>query len=302
MCETKWNHHVVAPGKRVCISPIYGTGKNKRENRVFVPDIVEQVISDSGAFSDDINKRLSFGEALKRQLKHIDKYNYWYKLYKLATYDVLIDEKWQNGKRTKERWNENDAKFAVDETIRAAEFLNEKRHCIPNEAGLVLSLQGISVKQYVDCAKRIMPFFNPEKDTIGFGGWCIIGKMRKRMMPVFIDTIREVVPYLASNNVKHIHIWGVIFPNALGYLSYICNEYNIQLSTDSVGPQLKPCFGSWGYGEWIDKSYKRPDVTIRGLERKKHNAITRSWLNEFEKTVYYRELPENSENWRIKNV
>lgn len=291
ICEQIWNHHPVSPGKNICVSPVYGTGKTKKENRVFVPPEVECVIVDSGAFSDNISERLSFEDALKRQIMHINKYNYWYKVHKLAAYDILIDEKWHNGKRTKQRWSEEGAVFAVNETVNASKYLNEKRYAIPNEAGIIMSLQGVSVKQYIDCANKTIPYFNVDTDWIGLGGWCIVGKMRKRMLPVFVETMRELIPMLSENKVKHAHIWGVIFPEALGYLLYLCNQHNIELSTDSVGPQLKPCFGAWGYGDWTNNNYSRPDVSIRGLERKRHLEITINWLNDFENTQYYKPLP-----------
>lgn len=289
LCETKWNEMLPSPGKLVCISPVYGTGKKKKENRVLIQEETEKIIVDSGAFSDNVNERLTPEDALKRQIAHISKYEYLYKVYKVATYDILIDEKWHNERRSKQRWSEEEAEFAVKETIKSATYLDSKRYAIPNEAGIVMNIQGVSTKQYIMCAENILKVFNTQTDTIGLGGWCIVGKMRRRMMGSFIETTNNLMPILKDNNVKNIHIWGVVFPNALGHLLYLCNKYEIALSTDSVGPQLKPCFGAWGYGDWTNNNYERPDVSIRGSERKKHLDITRDWLHNFENTQYYKD-------------
>jgi hypothetical protein len=281
--ETVWNHHPTAPGPFTCISPVYGkTERTKKENRVKIPkDTI--VIQDSGAFSDGPKSRLSFSRALDRQLLHATKYNYANQVSHLASYDLLIDEVWVEGNRSKRRWSENDAEMAVKETINAAKFISQ-RHLA---TGKILSAQGVTPEQYLQCVEQVLYWVNPVTDIFGLGGWCIIGKMRKIMMPVFIDTIKYVIPFLAKNNIKRVHIWGVVFPFALGKLLHICDEHGIELSTDSSGPQWRPAFGEWGYGDWRNKNYKRVSTDIRGLHRAEHVVKTRDWLLDFRHTQYY---------------
>ncbi len=77
------------------------------------------------------------------------------------------------------------------------------------------------------------------------------------------------------------HLWGVCYTPALGELLWLCDEAGIELSTDSSGPQVRPCMGEWGYGSWRNTSYTRPEPTIRGAERARHVACTRDWLAHF---------------------
>jgi hypothetical protein len=286
--EQQWNHHPVAPGRYVCVAPVYGaTLHTKVTNRVSVPPDV-RVIQDSGAFSDGPGQRLWVEEALDRQLAHMDDYRYHDQLEAIASYDLLIDEKWENGMRHKARWTEEDAAFAVKQTVRAAAYLAHNRHGFK----AVLSAQGVSAQQYLKCVQQIVPLMQ-DGDIFGLGGWCITGKMPAQMMPVFRETMQLVVPFLAKEGVRRVHVWGVIYPKALGELLYLCDMHGLSLSTDSAGPQVKPCLGSWGYGSWCDTAYSRPPVGIRGLERARHVRLTREWLADFRtrEARYYHFVP-----------
>lgn len=283
--ETAWNHHPVACGEFACVSPVKGASvRTKTKNRVYIPD-GSSVLQDSGAFQDSWGDRLSFEQALERQRQHASEYNYTEKIIGRVSYDLLIDEVWQDGQRSKKRWNVQDAAKAITETIAAAEYL--KAHNEENYP-LFLSVQGVDSLQYFECAKEIIPMLDLERDTLGLGGWCIIGKLPKVMIPVFRDTINQVIPYAAAEGVKRIHIFGVIYPNALGELLWICNQYGIELSTDSASPAIHPVFGEWGFGEWRDNSYTRPATDIRGLERARHVAITRAWLDNLHCTKWHK--------------
>lgn len=281
--EKQWNHHPVAPGAYACIAPVYGSSiRTRTENRVSVPSDCE-VIQDSGAFSDNVTSRLTYQQALQRQDAHAEKFGYAAQMTHRASYDVLIDEVWTDGNRSKRRWSEADAEAAVDETVKAAAYLNQHR----NGLALIQSAQGVSPEQYLRCAGRVMPHMRAG-DIFGLGGWCITGKLPAVMVPVFRDTMRLVIPFVAAAGITHAHIWGVIYPIALGELLHICDEYGVQLSTDSAGPSVKPCFGDWGYGEWRDKHYQRPEPAVRGLERARHVEATRDWLAGFRSTIHYR--------------
>lgn len=282
--ETKWNYHPVAPGPLACISPIYGkTIRTKKTNHISVPSNTS-IIQDSGAFSDGPADRLTFEGALQRQLEHAKQFKYIDQVTHIASYDLLIDEKWIDSHRQKQRWTVTEAEDAVIETINAAQYLIKKRPAM----NLILSAQGVSANQYLDCVRQIVPLLD-SNDILGLGGWCIIGKMPRRMMPVFRRTIRLIVPYAADENVKWIHIWGVIYAPALGELLWLCNQSGIKLSTDSAGPSWRVAFGQWGYGNWRDNDYQGVHVKDRGIERAKHVKLTRGWLANLETTEYYRE-------------
>lgn len=284
--ERQWNHHPVAPGPYACVAPVYGTSaRTKTVNSVYVPSGAE-VIQDSGAFSDNWTSRLTFDAALDRQLAHAERYAYAAQITHRASYDLLIDEVWEDGNRHKRRWTESAAGSAVDETVAAAEYAAKHR-----QGGLILSAQGVTARQYLSCVDRIVPLLETG-DILGLGGWCVIGKWPTAMMPVFRETIRLVVPSAAARGVKRMHIWGVIYPRALGELLWLCDACDIALSTDSAGPSVKPCMGEWGYGDWRDRSYRAVPAAVRGLERARHVAQTRAWLECLEATRYYRQAPE----------
>jgi hypothetical protein len=285
--EHSWNGIPPAPGPYACIAPVYGSSeRTRRKNGVSVPADCE-IIQDSGAFSDSWGNRLNFAAALDRQLAHGEQYDYWQQVTHVASYDVLIDEVWTDGNRHKRRWSVEDAESAVNETVAAAEWLAAHR---PDGKKLILSAQGVDAEQYLECARQIVGLIEPG-DILGLGGWCITGKMPRRMMPTFRATIRRVIPFAALRGVERVHIWGVIYAPALGELAWLCDQHGIQLSTDSAGPSTRPAFGEWGYAEWKDRDYVRAPVERRGEERARHVALTREWLREFHRTAWYREPP-----------
>ena len=282
--ETRWNHHDVQPFGYACISPTKGKSQRTATiNSVYVPEGTK-VIQDSGAFSDNWSARLTFEAALRRQMTHADKYHYAHLIEYRASYDLLIDEVWNAGNRTKRRWTVAQAESAVETTVAAAQFIAENRQGL----NLVLSAQGVDAPQYLRCTKEVLPFGDWNRDALGLGGWCIIGKLPKQMMPVFKETVEKVIPFAAREGVKRVHIWGVVYPKALGLLLDICDEYNVKLSTDSAAPSYKPAFGDWGFGEWRDNGYKRHPTATRGLERQRHVKMTREWLGRFRSTQWYR--------------
>lgn len=310
--EQQWNHHPVAPGAYACVSPVYGNStEHISVNRVAVPQGT-RVIQDSGAFSDGPGQRLSFREALQRQEKHATRFDYGNQVNARASYDVLIDEIWSEddassrATRVKRRWTETQADFAVEETVQAAKYLHEHR----NGLACILSAQGVSVRQYLRCAERILPYLRVG-DVFGLGGWCITGKLPRQIMPVFRETMYLLIPFLGREGVQRVHIWGVCYAPALAELLWLCDQSGIALSTDSIGPQVRPVRGQWGYAEWRDSHYQRVDQEsdrcipvrsytgsllyvqeARGLHRTEHVRQVREWLAHFRETRHYpRSLP-----------
>jgi hypothetical protein len=280
--EKMWNYEPVTPRGFACISPVAGRSeRTKKKTPVRVPEGT-QVIQDSGAFSDNWTSRLDFAGALARQEAHAKQYKYEHMITHRATYDLLIDEVWTEDNREKRRWNEEDAEAAVAETIAAAKWLNEHR----NGLNLVISAQGVTARQYLKCVEGVLPYIQ-DGDYLGLGGWCVIGRFRRQMLPIFRETLLCVIPFIASQSIRKVHIWGVIMPQALGELLWMCDQYGIEVSTDSSGVCTQPIFGQWGYGEWRDNSYTRPDVSIRGKERIRHLDTSIKWLSEFKQSRYF---------------
>lgn len=240
---------------------------------VFVPDGVS-VLQDSGAFSDGmLSERLPFAAALERQRKHAERYGYADKVVARASYDLLIDEKWVDGVRKKLRWERSEAERAVQVTIDAAAFLAVNE----TQVARVFSAQGVAVDQYVECVRGLLPFFR-SGDVLGLGGWCIMGIKPKQIYPVFEQIIPKVMSLAALSGLHRVHIWGVLYEPALKLLAEWGRWLGLTVSTDSRGPSTRPAFGSWGYADWVDHDYKRPDPFVRGLERARHVQAVRSWL------------------------
>ena len=314
--EKTWNHHAMETGEYVCIAPVSGkTEETKTVNRVYVAsDKVKHVLMDSSAFSDKIelsqgtiikNDRLSFEDALHRQITHAYQFHYVEQVSHLASYDLLIDETWLDGERSKQRWSHTAAEYAVRETVNAAAYLTTQRRRLRrvfgHPIGLVLSAQGVEVEQYMQCAAQILPYME-EGDIFGLGGWCITGLLPSIMLPCFKQVMSELIPFLALHGIKRVHVWGVIMPEALAFLLALCAFYGIQPSTDSSGPCRYPILGNWGYGSWRNNAYKvppilqtckavdvhgnkaptcSPDTRCRGLERCRHVVLTRDYLAHF---------------------
>lgn len=301
--ETFYNHHPVVCGPFACISPVAGrddsvkVSEASRRNGVYVP-AGTLVIQDSGAFSDGPRHRLGYADALQRQIEHARYYRYSHQITHRASYDLLIDETWANEFRHKERWSEEAGHFAVKATVEAAQFLDQHR---ASGIGCIMSAQGVTPAQYLDCAEKVLKYTDPGQDIFGLGGWCILGK-QPSLLGVFRETIGQVIPLLASHKVQRVHIWGVCFAEALGELLYLCDLHGVKLSTDSIGPSTRPTKGEWGYASWRDNTYKKPSVLdscraldasgykaptctpetrCTGLERIKHVQLTIDWLRHF---------------------
>lgn len=246
--ERSWNYYPPAPGPFACVSPVYGnTIECKRMSTPALP-LQTEVMQDSGAFSDgDRQHRLSFHDALARQETHARRYGYASQITARASYDLLIDEMWSEDevsgsvfRRQKRRWTETAAEEAVRETVQAARFLTAPAH--RNGIPCVLSAQGVTPGQYLRCVQQVVPLLQ-DGDLLGLGGWCVVGKFPAQMLPVFRETMALVLPFLGREGIQRVHLWGVIYAPALADLLWLCDQYHIRLSTDSIGPALRPALG-----------------------------------------------------------
>lgn len=202
-----------------------------------------RVLLDSGAFSEAPAQRLTLAGALERQLDWERAAAYkWgrprWRVSALVAYDVLIDEKWDGGVRAKARWAPEDARWAIRETIRAAEYLSLQRGRLRANGRprtLVLPVQGVTAEQYAECAAHVLAVSDPS-DWLGLGGWCIVGKYSRQWLPVLHQAAALVIPMAAQAGIRHAHIFGVLYPPALAPLLWLCDRHGLTLSTDSARP------------------------------------------------------------------
>jgi len=204
-----------------------------------------KALMDSGAFTDSPEERLTPEQALDRQLSRERQWRtfceqqtlpgFVWKAEAFASYDRLIDETWAGGVRHKQRWTVKAADAAVEETVEAARYLTTRRRDLQPRR-LVLACQGVDAAQYYSCVLEVLRFTTPD-DWIGLGGWCILGRW-KSWLPEFWRTIRLCMPEIAAAHIGHVHIFGCIWPPALGGLLWLSDQYGISVSSDSGAPIL----------------------------------------------------------------
>lgn len=198
-----------------------------------------QGLLDSGAFTDPPHKRLTPEAALKRQLAWeqiaSSKWDAPFQAHGLVSYDLLIDETWTCNQRHKRRWSLQAAERAVRTTVEAAAYLASQRERLAPRR-LILSAQGVDALQYAECAAGVLQYAHPS-DWFGLGGWCILGRQR-RLLPIFWQTLRLVLPMIAARGIRHVHIFGVLFLPALGGLLWLADQHDLTVSTDSTAPVL----------------------------------------------------------------
>jgi hypothetical protein len=218
-----------------CFSGAYGPMSR------FTPGEAARVtgLLDSGAFSDPPGKRLTPEGALERQLRWERNAERWWghpwKAEALVSYDLLIDEKWSGGRRKKERWTVAEADRAVRVTVDAAAHLAAQRSRLAPRR-LVLAAQGVDACQYQECVAGVLAHARPG-DTLGLGGWCILGRQRS-WLPTFWAAMRRTLPLAAAAGLAGVHLFGVLYRPALGPLLWLCDRDGLALSTDSKSPAL----------------------------------------------------------------
>lgn len=238
---------------------------------------------DSGAFSDAPAARLTPAGALARQLAwERTAARLWrgpFQAHALVSYDRLIDETWVAGVRHKRRWSVPAADAAVAETVAAAAYLASRReHLAPRT--LVLSTQGVDAGQYDECVAAVLRVATPA-DWIGLGGWCILGRWRS-WLPTFWATLRLVLPRIAAAHVAHVHIFGVLYPPALGGLVWLADQHGLTVSSDSSAPVLSAVYTT---------PAKRKKAGCRGETWEANVAYWRATLAHLRDTPHYREPP-----------
>lgn len=262
-------------GKYLCINPYY--------NVTVMADDVKFMI-DSGAFQDvGAEKRLSFEDALKRQL------DFEYKVTKshrpaeaIVSYDRLVDEQFGENGQFKSRVSEEESKMYVQETIDAAKFLASKRKELAPRK-LVLSCQGTTVEQYLYCLNEVLKVAKP-RDIIGFGGFCIISKS-KIYEEQFYNVIVQAFPMIKKKGIKRVHIFGVGMFRAL-IQAEICAKLNgITCSYDTSSCEINSVFGrvfdpvNAQLTSVFNKEQKRNGYTPAELAEFNVNSILQFWKN-----------------------
>lgn len=247
----------------VCLNPLYKIKSISKNCKVLL---------DSGAFQDvDSNKRLSYYDALKRQLDF--EKDVGFISYRIVSYDQLVDEQLVNGEKIKKRVSCDESPKYVTETINAAKYLSSLRNFLyPRQ--LVLSCQGTNYDQYIKCLNEILK--NADKnDCIGMGGFCIIGR-KKSLVPEFLKIQQTSFEIIRDFGIKDVHLFGVTSIPILEKWSEIGKEFDLNLSVDSSSFEVNSVFGRvFDNGKWIKKytkedkykKYHPCDLALENIER-----------------------------------
>lgn len=222
---------------------ITGTAMVNPHYRVTVAPGTRYII-DSGAFQErDMRARLQPWSALDRQLRLESQIEWagggWAEA--VVTYDMLdgVDEAMTEEGRVKRRGTEESASPAVLETLRSAHYYATQAHRV--HGAIAYACQGVTTAQYVACARELIPLIRPGVDWFAFGGLCITGIIRGRMMPVFDAALRGVMPLLRAAGVTRSHILGVCIPDAITIACELERAHGVELSTDSRAPETAGC-------------------------------------------------------------
>jgi hypothetical protein len=193
-----------------------------------LPDRECKVLLDSGAFRDVRKGRVSFAEALDRQLAWEQRNQHVAE--RLVSYDMLIDEQLIGDRQVKHRWAEADGWEAVRTTIDAAAFLAERRGVLrPRQ--LVLACQGVTAEQYITCVREVLQIAEPD-DCIGLGGWCIVGQ-RRQFSALFWRVMRVILPLIATK-CADVHIFGLTSVPIIRQFALECQRLGLRASTDTT--------------------------------------------------------------------
>lgn len=195
-------------------------------------------IVDSGAFQDvKTESRLTFKDALDRQLKLIEQIGYPAEA--IVSYDRLVDEQAIDGKQFKARVDVDVGSEYVEETIKAAEYLNKERERI--QSNLILSNQGVTVNQYIQCVENVLDFTDKD-DIIGIGGFCIM-RQNKQYKQDYYEIISKILPKIQEKGIKRIHVFGMSIFDVLIHTDMLTHKYGIECSYDTSSAEVNSVFG-----------------------------------------------------------
>lgn len=215
----------------LCLNPYYNVTL-KDHKRV-------KYILDSGAFQDvKTENRLTPKNALERQLSFEKKVGR--KAEAIVSYDRLVDEQIENGVQFKERVSESIGKEYVEETIEAAKYLCSQRNRLKGRK-LILSCQGSTANQYMECLKAMLDIASPE-DIIGFGGFCILSKSVKYETE-FYEVVNKGFPMIHDRGIDRVHIFGMGVFRVLVQTDIYARMNGIDCSYDTSSPELNSVFG-----------------------------------------------------------
>jgi len=203
----------------LCLNPIY--------KGVTISNPHVKILMDSGAYQDrEKNKRLSYDDALKRQLKLEEKIEIT--VHRIAAYDFIDN---------------------IEDTIDANKFLVSKRKELEPRQ-LVLMVQGLTTREYIKCLIETLKIANPE-DCIGFGGVAMAGRIGS-VKTKLLDAFKIGLPLIYNSNIKNIHIFGVGSFSVLKEIKEISeifkllniNSDKINISCDTSSFELRSTMGS----------------------------------------------------------
>lgn len=216
----------------ICLNPKYPNVTIKKDVRVLI---------DSGAFQDtEAHKRVSFDDALKRQLELEKRVGLICE--RIVAYDFIGDS---------------------SRTMDANRYLVSKREELKPRQ-IVLMVQGCTVGEYKKCLQEALEIAKPF-DCIGFGGVALAGK-DKRVRGKLVETLWSGIPAMRERGVKDVHLFGL---GAFGVLRDIdrvfrsvCECFNVSCDTSTIeiasvmGRVLNPLTEKW------ERVYTRADKYV----------------------------------------
>ena len=214
----------------LCLNPYYRVK--------LTPGYEVNYILDSGAFQDVKGIRLTFADALKRQLNFENVVGH--PAYAIVSYDHLVDDQMVDGIQTKVRVDKDTGQQYVNETIEAAEYLDSKRADL-GKRKLILSCQGSNVEQYLDCIDSVLEIAKPG-DIIGFGGFCILCKNKLYEEEVY-RVVTKGIPKIRDAGIDKVHIFGMGVFRALVQADIFARMHDVECSYDTSAAEMNAVFG-----------------------------------------------------------
>lgn len=253
---------------RVMVNPRYPIRRLKKVAPWFCPrcnffHTFPRVRCDSGAFQDIGKRRLEPRQALEAQLRfeeqlrwHLNDHSFHFETIFIYDDPAGVDEAIIDGIKIKVRGDEQSAAPAVEHTLEAARYYASQRRHILGRIGWVG--QGIDADQYLSCVRAMLPYFQ-RGDLLAFGGFCIWGRMPKRMRETAHETISRIVNVARFRGIREFHLLGVMYAPAIQWAARLARKRRVRFSTDGSAPEQAACIGGRGYsaGCQIDLGYRK---------------------------------------------